>query len=141
MKQSLDYENRIKDFNNIINNVNKQFDHENKIRELNNIIDNKNNEINKLKTESSNYIFQNILPGEEIIAVLFTSSDQKINYPIPCKNTTLFVRVEEQLYEEFPEYKETDNYFLVDGRKVNRFKTIKENNIKKGKPIMLIQQA
>ena len=45
--------------------------------------------------------------------------------------------MEEKLYEEFPEYKETDNYFLVNGNKVKRFKTIKENNIKNGKPVVL----
>ncbi len=138
-KQSLDYENRIKDFNIIINNFNKQFDHENKIKELNNIIDNKNNEINKLKSESSNNIFKEILPGEEIIAVLFISSDHNITYSIPCKNTTIFVKIEQKLYEEYPEYKETDNYFLVSGIKVKRFKTIQENNIKSGKPVMLIK--
>ena len=57
-----------------------------------------------------------------------------------CKTTTIFVRIEEQLYEEFPEYKETNNYFLVDGKKVKRFKTIKENGIKKGKTIKLVKE-
>ena len=129
----------IKDFNIIINNVNKQFDHENKIKELNNIIDNKNIEINKLKSESSNNIFKEILPSEKVMAVLFISSDHNINYSIPCKNTTIIVKIEEQLYEEYPEYKETDNYFLIDGIKVKRFKTIEENKIKSGKPVMLIK--
>ena len=75
--------------------------------------------------------------GEKIISVLFTSSDYKVTYSLPCKDTTLFVKMEEKLYEEFPEYKETDNYFLVNGNKVKRFKTIKENNIKNGKPVLL----
>ena len=45
--------------------------------------------------------------------------------------------MEEKLYEEFPEYKETDNYFVVDGKRVKRFKTMKENNIKNGRPVIL----
>ena len=84
-------------------------------------------------------MFKEFLPGEEVIAILFTSSNQKLTYCLPCRNSTLFVKIEEKLYEEYPEYKETDNYFLVDGKKVKRFKTIKENNIKNGKPVMLCQ--
>ena len=34
------------------------------------------------------------------------------------------------LYRKFPEYKETENYFLVNGKKINKYKTIEENNIK-----------
>ena len=86
---------------------------------------------------NNNNLFKEILPGEKVISVLFKSSDQNLIYSLPCKNTTPFVKIEEQLYDEFPEYKETDNYFLVNGNKVKRFKTIDENNIKNGKPIIL----
>ncbi len=116
---------------------NKLLNYEKKIEELNNQIKEKNNEINILKNKCSDDEFKEILPGEKIISVLFTSSDYKINYSLPCKDSTLFVKMEEKLYEEFPEYKETDNYFLVNGNKVKRFKTIKENNIKNGKPVLL----
>ena len=96
--------------------------------------------MNKLNSESINYNFNEILPGEELIAVMFKSNDGKIDYSIPCKNTTTFVKIEEKLYDEYPEYKETDNYFLVNGNRVKRFKTIKENQIKNGKPIILIKE-
>ena len=78
-----------------------------------------------------------INPDEKIIAALFISSDEKITYAIPCKNTTPFVKIEEKLYEEYPEYKETENYFINNGNVINKFKTIEENNIKTGKPIIL----
>ena len=91
--------------------------------------------------EFNNNTFKEFQPGEEVIAILFTSTDQKLTYCLPCKNTTLFVKIEEKLYEEFPEYKETDNYFLVNGKKVKRFKTIQENNIKNGKPVILVQEG
>ena len=136
----LNYQKEIKVLNN--NNMlnNQSLYYENKIKELNDIIVIKNNEINELKsrTNSSN-IIKEILPGEEIIAVLFISGDHIINYPIACKNTTIFVKIEEKLYEEYPEYKETDNYFLVSGIKVKRFKTIQENKITNGKPVMIIK--
>ena len=47
------------------------------------------------------------------------------------------MRIEEKLYEEYPEYKETENYFIHSGNLIKRFKTIEENNIKSGKPIIL----
>ena len=130
-----------------INNLQLELTNKNKkINELNEIITQKNNEINKLneqlnnlKTESINYNFKEFLPGEEVISILFKSNDQKIEYSLPCKNTTTFVKLEEKLYEEYPEYKETDNYFLANGNRIKRFKTIKENQIKNGKPVILIK--
>ena len=71
---------------------------------------------------------------------MFKSNDGKIDYSIPCKNTTTFVKIEEKLYDEYPEYKETDNYFLVNGNRVKRFKTINDNQIKNGKPVILIKE-
>ena len=111
------------------------------INDLNKIINDKNNELNKLKIEFNNISFKEFLPGEEVIAILFISNDQKLTYCLPCKNSTLFVKIEEKLYEEFPEYKETNNYFLANGKKVKRFKTIKENDIKNGKPVILVQEG
>ena len=73
----------------------------------------------------------------KVISALFHSSDLKIDFSIACKNTTPFVKLEEKLYEEYPEYKETDNYFLQNGNKIKRFKTMEENNINSGKPIII----
>ena len=108
---------------------------------LNNQISNKIIELNNLKNKISNNnnddLINVINPGEKIIAAQFISTDQKITYAIPCKNTTPFIRVEEKLYEEYPEYKETENHFIHNGNVIKRFKTIEENNIKSGKPIIL----
>ena len=35
------------------------------------------------------------------------------NYNLICKNTDLFVRLEERLYGDFPQFKEYDTYFEV----------------------------
>jgi hypothetical protein len=85
-------------------------------------------------------MFKKILPGEKVLSILFSSSDSKLLYSLPCKNSTPFIKIEEKLYEEFPEYKETDNYFLVDGKKVKRFKTVEENHIKNGRPVILVKE-
>jgi len=46
--------------------------------------------------------------------------------------------VEEKLYKKFPEYRETNNCFLANGKEVLRFKTISENNIGNGLPVTMI---
>jgi hypothetical protein len=93
--------------------------------------------LNKLNSESINYNFNEILPGEELIAVMFKSNDGKIDYSIPCKNTTTFVKIEEKLYDEYPELKDFNTYFTVNGRIVKRFKSMLENNIRNHDKILL----
>ena len=71
--------------------------------------------------------------------VNFVSSDQKIFYAVPCSGNSTFAEVEELLYRQYPEYRETNNTFLADERQILRFKTINENNAGTGKPILLIK--
>ena len=73
--------------------------------------------------------------------VTFISIDQKICFSIPCSGNSTFAEVEEKLYQQFPEYRETNNMFLANGKEVLRFKSISDNNIGTGKPIMLIQPS
>ena len=109
-----------------------------KILELQNLIKEKTDEINILKSKLNDNNIDNIQPGEKIIAIGFTSSDQTIqNFFRPCKDSDLFVRLEEKLYDEYPQYKDVETYFLVNGKKVLRFKSMKENDIKNGQVIML----
>ena len=49
---------------------------------------------------------------------------------LPCKNIDLFVRLEEKLYNDYPNFKNYETYFEVDTRRIKRFKTIDENKIK-----------
>ena len=35
-----------------------------------------------------------------------------------------------KIYQDFPQYKDLETYFQVGARKINRFRTIEENNIK-----------
>ena len=53
-----------------------------------------------------------------------------INYAMACKNTDLFIKLEERLYNDFPKYKNYQTFFKVDVKGILRFKTIEENGIK-----------
>ena len=114
------------------------------MRQLENELERKNNtiqdyilEINSLK-ENKNQI-TSIKPGEKIFSVLFmTQGNQDIcNYAMTCKNTELFVRLEERLYDDFPQFKKVETIFMVDARRILRFQTLDENNIKRNDIISL----
>ena len=64
-----------------------------------------------------------------MMSVNITSVDDKIYYSIICKNTDKFIKLEEQFYKDFPEYTESENFFLFKGIKINKYKSLKENNI------------
>ena len=71
------------------------------------------------------------------MSVIFTSVDQKAHYSIICKNTDTIHNLENELYNEYPEYSETENLFLYKGQVINKFKTFEVNHIKNGDTIVL----
>ena len=120
----------------------------NKIQSLQNIINKKDEELNKLKEKlQNNNIINNNNQNNSIRmrggnkCINFISNDQKIFYAIPCSGDDIFAEIEEILYKEYPEYRETNNMFLANGKEILRFKSISDNNIGTGKPIMLIQPS
>ena len=126
LKEKLNNLNLIRDKE--IKNVEKKYktsieEKDKKIQDLllklkNNNVDNKNYN-NSLDEEK----------GDKLIAINFISVDQRINHTIICKNKTKFFVVEEQLYEKYPEYLEDENFFMFKGHKINRFKTLEDNEI------------
>ena len=89
----------------------------NSLTKLNNVNINKNsNEITKGEMEN-------------IFEINFISLDQKINYTIPCKSTDIFKDIEEKLYIEYPELKNKNVNFSVNGNIINRLETLKKNRI------------
>ena len=69
--------------------------------------------------------------------VIFQSTDSKIHYALICKNTDKFNMIENMLYDKYPEYIENENFFTVNGIKINRFKTMEQNKIKYSDIIIL----
>ena len=72
------------------------------------------------------------------MTVIFASDDKKLHYAVICKNTDQFLKIEEKLYQSFPEYKDEGYYFTVNGSKINRDKTMDENNIKNSDIISIL---
>ena len=77
--------------------------------------------------------------NEKLMSVIFSSVNQKVNYSIVCKNTDTIHNLEVQLYKEYPNLYESENYFLCKGQIINKFKTFEENKIKNGDIILLNQ--
>ena len=126
----------IKDLQNQINNYNIQ------INNYQNIINQKDLELNNLKMHLNN-INSNIKNDDnfklnEMMCVNFISSDQKVHFAVACLKRNTFAEIEEKLYQQFPEYRETNNNFIANGTQVLRFKTISDNKIGNGLPVTLI---
>ena len=111
----------------------------NQINSLMNIIKKKDEEIKLLKTRNFDNKRNNQINLSNMKSINFVSVDHKINYSIPCIGDPIFAEIEEQLYKEYPEYRETDNYFMNNGNIIRRFRTINENKIRGGLPIILIR--
>ena len=79
------------------------------------------------------YEITSIKPGEKILSVNFVSmGTQDIgHFSLECKNVDLFVSLEERLFEEFPQFKKFDTYYLVNTKRVKRFLSLEQNKIKK----------
>ena len=137
--------NQINELQNQLNSANNQLY---KLQSLQSLIKEKDKEINNLKSQLKNisnininntYYQSNNLNIDK--CVNFISNDQRICFAIPCSGNSIFAEIEEKLYKEYPEYRETNNIFLSEGKEVLRFKTINYNKIGTGKPIMLVKPS
>ena len=105
-----------------------------KIKLKNEIIDLKNEIQQKKENNAFNKTFYT---REQMIALNFESTDSRLRYAIPCLKKDLFVDVEKKLYDKYPQYKEKNNNFLSQGKQILRFKTIEENHLLSGNPIIM----
>ena len=130
--ENTNLKNIITKLNNEINRL-KQYEHKNKL--LQEEINKQNIEIQKYKSDNNKNFDEGITsvkPGEKIISINFVSmGSQDIgHYSLICKNTELFVRLEERLYDDFPQFKNYETYFEKNTKRIKRFKTLDENEIK-----------
>lgn len=96
----------------------------------------KDQKIEKLEKALKRYPIE-LSENEKLMSIIINSSDQKIQHSIICKNTDKFIKLEGILYNEYPEYEELSNYFLSNGKKISKFKTLEENQIKNSDIITL----
>ena len=163
MKNITEYENEIKELKEKLNKANKLIESQkieiqdlknqinlsknienNNIKDLNYALTMKDNIINQLKQQlenlnnnTGNYPKKQI-NIEDMRCVNFITTDQSLFYAVSCSGQDTFAEVEEKLYKEYPEYRETNNTFLANGKEILRFKTIAENKIRNGLPVTLI---
>ena len=146
------YKKSIEELNNQINDLTNKYESlkKNKINEIKGKLNNEDSkdEIIKLNKElrskddelkmiKSKIGFE-IKDNEQIMTLIFTTIDQKFHHALICKDTDKLYKIEGVLYEFFPEYCDTENFFICNGNKINKFKTMKENQIKNNAIIILI---
>lgn len=115
--------------------IKKKFEKESKESFLDAIME-KDKEIKDLKSKLSRYPFE-LMEGERLMVVIIRSNDQKIDDAFICKNTDKFRKIEEQLYDIYSEYADYEVFFTINGNKINKNKTLEENNIKNNDIIIL----
>ena len=106
---------------------------EQKLNQLENKSNNNNNEFKKileLKDQINQLKSYILSPGEKLISIKFVSCDQNINFSTYVKANDNFTKIENILYNNYPNYREIENYFIANGKKINKYKTIEQNGIK-----------
>ena len=73
----------------------------------------------------------------EAITLHFRSSNQLIKYAIRCKTYHKFNMIVNQIFEREPNIVENGLLFLCGGRKINEYKSIKDNQLKDGDVIII----
>ena len=117
----------------------------NEIKNLRTEITIKDNQLNILKKELKNNNLK-ITENKKINIsdtkmISFVSKDKKIIDVIPCIGDETFAEIEEILYRDYPDFRETNNSFFLNGKEILRFKTINDNKIENGKQIILFRQS
>ena len=143
--ENLEYKKIINQQNQKIENLNDKFNFfdkknnnfENEILDLVKELREKEREIKSLK---SSFPFE-IKQGEKLMSIIFVSVDQKVHHSFICKNTDIFINLEKLLYDIYPKISECENYFLVNGTKINKYQSLESNNIKDSDIITLNQYS
>ena len=139
--------NNMNNFNNMpmMNNMdNNNMNFQNPYEEIQNLknkikaLENENKEL-KLKINALGSNKHKLVYFDQIRVVQFISDDNSLSFGIECLPSDTFAEVEEKLYKIYPEYRETNNIFQVDGRAILRFKTIAENNIPPGHKVKIFK--
>ena len=86
------------------------------------------------------YLFFLIFQPNKPILITIISTDQKVNTKYLCKKSVKFIYIEQKLYQKYPQCRNANNTFLVNGGKVDKNISLKDNNIHDGDVITLWSQ-
>ena len=67
----------------------------------------------------------------------FCSNDQSINYPIVCKDSDIFILLEEKLLLEYPKLKDKNISYTINTNIINKTAILKQNEIERGDTITI----
>ena len=128
-KEKLEFEKRKNDFLNgeLLNNKIDNMVLAKKVNYLQSLLNEKQEENDILNDQLDEMEYQN---EADQIAVKIESLDRTVNIMIPCKTTDKFVKIEEKILQNYPKYKNRKYYFSINGKVIQRYKTLEENNIK-----------
>ena len=145
LKQNEEYKNKINELENIIKKLKFQLIEKDKLlkgekikndnlnKKIKEFISNdkiKENTIKELENEIKLFrTYYKFSSNEKLISIKFISTNQEINLTVITKNTDDFTNIEKILYKKYPKYKDFENYFLVNGSKINKNRTLEENKI------------
>ena len=99
------------------------------------------NEINQLQKEKDISKKENnnddVRYGlNDLVSITFKCLEPNVDYSIIVPKTESFVRIKEKLYNEYP-VRDFEVYFIANGGKIHRFKTIQENRLKNNDKIII----
>ena len=75
--------------------------------------------------------------NEKPISVIFNLVEQNIHYSIACYSSDIFTTIEEQLYDEYPDLKQQNIYFVANGNVINKSDSLEKNKIKNSTNILI----
>jgi len=83
----------------------------------------------KLKEEISRFP-PSLLQNEYIILLIIMTKDEKVMFPLMCKNTDKLNKIKEIFFKEFPEYSDNNGNFYCHNNLLTIDKSLQECNIK-----------
>lgn len=86
----------------------------------------------KMKEDEKNKLLEIIKDGNKLnklLTINFKSVDGTINETINCHYYDSFSKIEDSLYQAYPQKKNINNYYLYDGKTIDKNGTILYNNI------------
>ena len=99
------------------------------IQDLQKNINKKDQELQQLKSQlNSNYMDKT--DNKFGFPIKFQAINSEFDLPMICNENESISRLEEELYNQYPKYKDLDTYLICGGRVLKRFRTVKENGIK-----------
>ena len=126
------YQLKEKELDQKLDEINKLNININNIEIINNLKEeniNLQNEIIKLKKIISRFPLD-LSENDNILILLIMTKDEKIIFPLLCKNSDNIKKIETIFYKEYPEYQENKGNFFINNNLMDKDKTLEEYKLK-----------